>query len=127
MAKLIALLCFTAVLSSAFALECYKCERDGCDKPMDKWEKQTCGTVGDPACLKQVFEDKLTKKETTIRRCVIAAKVGNELTHNCDAGVGATKFCEICTGTLCNSATTVYGQYALVAAVLSYLLPKYLL
>lgn len=131
MARVVCLFAVVALVQVAVALDCYSCDRTTCQEDISKWQKiPSCGksTVGNAvgACLKQVYTDKTTQKEVTLRRCIVATKnTDGSITHSCNDNDGKTSVCEVCTSDLCNSAPAVnFSFVALLGVIVAYLIPK---
>ncbi|XP_018578091.1 uncharacterized protein LOC108916348 [Anoplophora glabripennis] len=128
MAKLVLLFVCVAVFQLANALQCYQCEREGCEKEMKDWQKSQCGKLADTkltnVCLKQVYKDKTTQKEMFSRKCVSMEK---DMKYKCDNANGEQVVCETCDSDLCNSATKINFSLVAVSGIfLALLMPKFL-
>lgn len=134
MSKLVLLFVCVAVFQLANALQCYQCDKEACEKSMDQWQKSNCAKAAlpsqDSACLKFVYKDTATKKDTTSRKCVIVDKDQKykcNPNNNDQANVGEEVFCETCQSDLCNSASKISFSVMAVAGIfLALLIPKFL-
>lgn len=134
MAKVLCVLALIALVQSGYALNCYSCDANSCQQEESKWLKvENCGkTVNTQlnigACLKQVYTDKVTNKDVTVRRCIIATKDTNgKPNYSCQENAGKTSVCDVCSSDYCNSASSVSFSFVTVLGVVAaYLIPRYM-
>ncbi|XP_050302483.1 uncharacterized protein LOC126740494 [Anthonomus grandis grandis] len=136
MFKIVCLFAFVAFLQTATALQCYTCDPKSCENEMSKWTKvANCGSqVAFPdkqtgACLKTKYMDKLTNKEVTVRKCILADKMADgKVSFACKDTEGKVSVCEVCNTDWCNSAPAVSVSFVtFLGVVAAYFVPKYFL
>ncbi|CAG9767448.1 unnamed protein product [Ceutorhynchus assimilis] len=114
--KLAYLLAFLALIQvgKGVGRKCYSCFNDTChDK--HKWvESEACGNSLDQdkavgVCLSEVYKDKTTHKDVTMKKCVTADKLHGKPFYNCSDTSNEghkVELCNICYDKdLCNSAS----------------------
>lgn len=126
MSKLVLLFVCVALFQLATALQCYHCEKEGCEKSMDQWQKSQCAKAADPkltnVCLKHVYKDKASQKDTVSRKCV---QIDKGQKYKCNNVNGEEISCETCDSDLCNSAHRISFSVAAVSGILlALLVPK---
>ncbi|KAL1497960.1 hypothetical protein ABEB36_008838 [Hypothenemus hampei] len=134
MAKIVYLFAIVALAQVAYSLDCYSCDPISCTQEQNKWIKiSNCGKVSNNqvntgACLKQIYNDRNTNKEVTIRKCVIAEKTSDgKVSHRCNENEGKVSVCEVCTSDYCNSASSVrFSLVTLLGVAAVYLAPRLL-